>query len=94
MRENEAQPDTRNLRCHELNPPFSTGRPHPFPISVDTKIVSKVLELLLFPMFAEFAEEAPPEAGAVPAAEFLSRPDIYSGGAGGNSRWTSRALTG
>ena len=28
-----------------------------YTISVDTKIVSKVLELLLFPMFAEFAEK-------------------------------------
>ena len=27
-----------------------------YSISVDTKIVSKVLELLLFPMFVEFAE--------------------------------------
>ena len=29
---------------------------HVYSISVDTKIVSKVLELLLFPMFVEFAE--------------------------------------
>ena len=28
-----------------------------YTISVDTKIVSKVLELLLFPMFVEFAEK-------------------------------------
>lgn len=50
-----------------------------YTISVDTKIVSKVLELLLFPMFVEFAKqhdldyELPPQQNFYPDITFTHR---------------------
>jgi hypothetical protein len=45
-----------------------------YTISVDTKIVSKVLELLLFPMFAEFAREQQLKLELCPQQNFY--PDL------------------
>ena len=51
-----------------------------YTISVDTKIVSKVLELLLFPMFEEFADaynlaiELSPQQNFYPDLTFKHRP--------------------
>lgn len=51
-----------------------------YTISVDTKIVSKVLELLLFPMFVKFANdndmayELPPQQNFYPDVTFTHRP--------------------
>jgi restriction endonuclease EcoRV len=45
-----------------------------YTISVDTKIVSKVLELLLFPMFAEFAKKHDLEIELCPQQNFY--PDL------------------
>src|SRR5947208_4568585 len=51
-----------------------------YSISVDTKIVSKVLELLLFPMFVEFAKkhdlaiELCPQQNFYPDLTFTHRP--------------------
>lgn len=45
-----------------------------YTISVDTKIVSKVLELLLFPMFVEFAKKDDMEIDLCPQQNFY--PDL------------------
>src|SRR5882672_5135295 len=45
-----------------------------YTISVDTKIVSKVLELLLFPMFVEFAKKHGLEIELCPQQNFY--PDL------------------
>jgi restriction endonuclease EcoRV len=45
-----------------------------YTISVDTKIVSKVLELLLFPMFVEFAKKNDLEVELCPQQNFY--PDL------------------
>ncbi len=51
-----------------------------YTISVDTKIVSKVLELLLFPMFVEFAErhncivQLSPQQNFYPDLTFIHQP--------------------
>src|SRR5260221_9418279 len=45
-----------------------------YSISVDTKIVSKVLELLLFPMFVEFGEKHGLESLLCPQQNFY--PDL------------------
>lgn len=47
---------------------------HIYSISVDTKIVSKVLELLLFPMFFEFAQQHGVEIELCPQQNFY--PDL------------------
>ncbi len=62
-----------------------------YSISVDTKIVSKVLELLLFPMFVEFATKHGLQIELCQHQNFypdlpLPTPPLAIG-----SRWTSRA---
>ena len=45
-----------------------------YTVSVDTKIVSKVLELLLFPMFVDFAKSTHLTSSSVPQQNFY--PDL------------------
>jgi Restriction endonuclease EcoRV len=65
-----------------------------YTISVDTKIVSKVLELLLFPMFVEFATENDLKVDLCPQQNFYPDLTFTHGPSGQKSRWTSRAPIG
>ena len=56
-----------------------------YTISVDTKIVSKVLELLLFPMFVEFAKSQDMEIELCPQQNFY--PDLTLIHRGSGSRF-------
>src|SRR2546427_10335331 len=49
-----------------------------YTISVDTKIVSKVLELLLFPMFVEFGKTHGLKIELCPQQKLLSRFDLHA----------------